>query len=97
MKMLLGVFMALFGFLTILASLGLVVFTMRKMQKGGSGLKIILYAIETVIPSSIVGALAWSAHNASYNPIAIWAGACLMGATNAFIFFTRPHKVRQLL
>lgn len=89
---LLGVFMSLFGLMTILASLGLVIFTIRKVQKRGSGLKIILYAIETVIPFSIVGALAWLASNTPYNPVALWAGVFLMGAINALILF---HKTPQ--
>ncbi|BFU90844.1 MAG: hypothetical protein NTAFB01_20310 [Nitrospira sp.] len=58
---LLGVFMSLFGFLTILASLGLVTSTIRNAQKRGSTLTILFYAIETVTPFSIVGALAWLA------------------------------------
>ncbi len=89
---LLGVLLALFGFLTLLASVGLVVFTIRKVQKRGSGLKIILYAIESATPFSIVCALAWVASNTSYDPIALWVGVCLVGVITVFILF---HKTPQ--
>jgi hypothetical protein len=86
---LLGCFMAVLGFAAILASVGLAYSTIRKMQKRDSGIKIILYAIETITPLSIVIAIAWSVSDSSYNPTALWIGICLAGVMNMFLLF---HK-----
>ena len=83
---LLGVFMAGLSAVSLWMIVGLVASVIRRVQRRTSGLMIVVYAIQTVVPLSVVVALGWLASRISFDPTAYWLGVGLTIALNAFLF-----------
>lgn len=85
----LGVFVSGLGFVALGACIGLICATILTMQKTDRGINIVLYAIETITPLSVVVALVWANSDMSYNFIALWVGVGVMVMAMALILFNK--------